>query len=61
MKWRGISTEEVGQTLTNPDVTVPTENERKNVFKIIGDRYIKVTYKELKDEVLIISAVDKSN
>lgn len=32
---------------------------RINVYKVIGERYIKVTYKEFSEEVLIISIVDK--
>jgi len=32
---------------------------RINVYKIIGKKYIKVTYKELPDEILVISVVDK--
>ena len=61
MKWRMISQVEVEQTLKEPDKTEPTIEGRKNVFKAIGNRYIKVTYRELKDEILIISVVDKSN
>ena len=38
-----------------------TKEGRRNAFKAIGDRYIKVTYRELQDEILIISVVDKSD
>lgn len=61
MKWRRISQDEVKQTLEEPEKTELTEEGRKNAFKAIGDRYIKVTYRELKDEILIISVVDKSD
>ena len=33
---------------------------RMNVYKTIGERYIKVTYKKLSHETLIISVVDKA-
>ena len=59
MKWRRISQAEVEQTLKEPEKTELTEQGRKSAFKTIGTRYIKVTYRELKDEILIISAVDK--
>lgn len=61
MKWRMISQAEVEQTLAESDKTEPAIEGRKNAFKVIGNRYIKVTYRELKDEILIISAVDKSD
>ena len=59
MKWRMISQAEVEQTLKEPEKTELTEQGRKNAFKTIGIRYIKVTYRELKDEILIFSEVDK--
>ncbi len=60
MKWRIISEEEVKLTLSSPDKTEQSIKGRINVYKTIGTRYIKVTYKEFPDEVLIISVVDKS-
>ncbi len=61
MKWRRISQVEVEQTIKEPEKTELTRVGRKNAFRAIGDRYIKVTYRELKDEILIISVVDKSD
>lgn len=46
--------------LSSPDKTEQSINGRINVYKTIGKRYIKVTYKEFSDEVLVISVVDKS-
>ncbi|KHE92017.1 MAG: DUF4258 domain-containing protein [Candidatus Scalindua rubra] len=60
MKWRRISEEEVALVFSSPDKTEQSVKGRINVYKTIGTRYIKVTYKELSDEVLIISVVDKS-
>lgn len=59
MKWRRISEEEVTLILSSPDKTEQSIKGRINVYKTIGTRYIKVTYKEFSDEVLIISVVDK--
>lgn len=59
MKWRHISEEEVHLVLGNPDKIEKSIRGRTNVYKIIGKRYIKVTYKESSDETLIISVVDK--
>ena len=47
--------------LSEPDKLKPIESGRVNAFKQIGDRYIKITYKELSEEILIISAVDKKD
>ena len=61
MRWRKISKDEVEKTLEKPDKTELTSEGRINAFKTIGNRYIKITYRELSEEILIISAVDKSD
>lgn len=60
MKWRKISEDEVNITVSDPDKTEQSVKGRTNVYKTIGARYIKVTYREFSDEVFIISVVDKS-
>lgn len=60
MKWRKISEGEVNLVLSSPDKTEQSIKGRTNVYKAIGPRYVKVTYKEFSDEILIISVVDKS-
>jgi hypothetical protein len=61
MKWRRISEQEVEAVLSNPDKMEETERGRTNAFKRLGNRLIKVSYKDLGKEFLIISAVDKSD
>ena len=46
MKWRRISEEEVFLTLENPNRVEESIKGRKNAYKSIGKRYLKVTYKE---------------
>ncbi len=60
MKWRSISEEEVYKTIENYDKIEESIKGRVNAYKSIGQRFIKVTYKESSDEILIISAVDKA-
>jgi len=60
MKWRRISEEEVYLTLENPDTIEISIRDRKNAYKTIGQRYIKVTFREFPDRILVISVVDKS-
>jgi hypothetical protein len=59
MKWRRISEEEVYSALKKPDKVEESIRGRKNVYKLIGARYSKVTYKEFSDQTLIISVVDR--
>ena len=59
MRWRRISEEEVSLAIENPDRIEESIRGRTNVYKLIGERYIKVTYKEFSDQTLVISSVDK--
>jgi len=59
MKWRDISEKEVLAALENPDRIEKSIMGRKNFYKLLGDRNIKVTCKEISEQVLVISAVDK--
>ena len=59
MKWRRISEEDVYIALKAPDTVEESVRGRTNVYKAIGERLIKVTYKKFSEEILIISIVDK--
>lgn len=61
MKWRRISEEEVIQVLQHPDVLENSIKGRINAYKAIGERYLKVTFKEFSEEILVISVVDKAS
>jgi hypothetical protein len=61
MKGRNISPEDVEAVIAEPEKVEPTERGRLNAFKRMGNRHIKVTYKDLADEILVISAMDKSD
>lgn len=60
MKWRGISEGEVFVVLEDPDRTDEPEKGRTNVYKKIGERVVRVTYKQTPGETLIISAAGES-
>ncbi len=45
--------------LTSPEKIEPTVHGRTNAYLHTAGRYLKVTYKETDDEILIISVVDK--
>jgi hypothetical protein len=57
MKERGVALDEVEEILTHPEYTAPSAKERKNAFGILNGRYLRVTYKEHSQELLIITVV----
>ena len=61
MKWRKISEDEVRNAILNPEEVQDSVKGRKNVFKHINKKWIKVTFKEEDDKITIITAIDKSN
>lgn len=46
-------------TLENPESMEDTIQGRKNAYRLIGDRFLKVTYKVEPYGILVISAVIK--
>ena len=59
MKWRRVSEEEVLSVLNNPDRLEETIGERKNAYKLLGNRSLKVTYKDEKSETVVITVIEK--
>ena len=59
MKWRKINENELRVAITNPDKLEDTLKGRKNAFKSIGGRILKITYKTENDNLLIITAISK--
>jgi ABC-type uncharacterized transport system substrate-binding protein len=59
MKWRKISENELRVATTNPDRLEDTIQGRKNAFKNIKGRLLKITYKHENDSILIITAISK--
>ncbi|MGV8059898.1 MAG: DUF4258 domain-containing protein [Smithellaceae bacterium] len=59
MKWRKISETDVMMTLENPERIEDTIQGRRNAYRLIGDKLLKVTYKIESNGILVISAVVK--
>lgn len=55
MKERGVSEEEAACVIVNPDSCEPSIKGRVNAFQFIHGRYIRVTYKEEADHILVIT------
>jgi hypothetical protein len=59
MKWRKIADEEVKEAINNPDKLEDTIRDRKNAFKTIKGRLLKITYKHEDDEITVITTIAK--
>jgi hypothetical protein len=59
MKWRKISENDVKTAINDPDTLTDTLKGRKNAFKIIDGRRLKVTYKPEGATFTVITAVVK--
>ncbi len=60
MKWREIRESEIKETINSPDRVETALFGRKNAYKNIGDKLLKVTYVEESSKIVIISVVDKN-
>ena len=60
MKWRDIDEKEVAETIEFPEKVEDASNDRKNAFKQIGKKWLKVTFRRESDMVVIITAIDKN-
>jgi len=60
MKWRDITEDEVKDTILYPESVEDSIKDRKNAFKHIGNKYLKVTYREESNKIIIVTVVDKN-
>lgn len=59
MKWRRISENEVRETVISPEKIEETIKGRKNAYKHVNNKWLKVTFKE-EFAITIITAIDKN-
>ena len=59
MRWRKITEAEVNDTLTEPDKIEESIKGRKNAFKHIGDKWLKVTFKEEDGAKVVVTVINK--
>ena len=59
MKWRRIGEREAQETMANPERVEDTVKGRKNVFKKVDGRLLKITYLTEKEEAIVITAIAK--
>ena len=60
MKWREINESEVIEVIKSPERIESSIFGRKNAYKNIGVKLLKVTYIEKESKIIIVSVVDKN-
>jgi hypothetical protein len=59
MKWRRVSEAEVLSVLDFPDRVEQSIDERRNAYKRVGDRLLKVTYVDEEGAAMVITVIEK--
>lgn len=59
MRWHRIDEHLIQRALEAPDWEEPSVEGRINRWKRIGERFLRVTYKEEPERIVVISAVIK--
>ena len=60
MKWRKIKVKDVEETISSPDRLEKSIKGRKNAFKLIRSKLLKITYKtEKNNDIIVIIAMVK--
>lgn len=60
MRWHRITEIEVELALKAPEFLEPSGENRLNAWMKSSDKFLRVTYKEESDRLLVISAVKKN-
>ncbi len=60
MRWRKISEKDVKGVLAHPEEIKNSTGDRKNAFKHINEKWLKVTFKKADSKTIVITVTDKS-
>lgn len=55
MKERGVTEGEADTAIREPDYTEQSVKGRTNAYKFIGGRFLRVTFKEEAEDILVIT------
>lgn len=55
MKEREVAEEEVEAAINEPDYVEASVKERQNAYKFIGNKFLRVTFKEETSNILVIT------
>lgn len=61
MKWRRVSEAEVLSVLNVPDRIEQSIDDRRNAYKLVSNRLLKVTYVEEAGDVVIVTVIEKES
>jgi hypothetical protein len=61
MKWRRISEADVLKVLDAPEHEEESIHERRNAYKKLGDRLLKVTYVAQEGDVVVVTVIEKES
>ena len=59
MKWRNISATETIAVLEQPDREEQSKGNRINAYRLLNDRFLKVTYKREGSDVMVVTVIEK--
>jgi len=60
MKWREVAEDEIKDTILYHEDIEDSTKGRKNAFKHIGNKWLKVTFKQEVDKIIVITVIDKN-
>jgi hypothetical protein len=61
MRWRGITEQDVSACLGSPGFTEPASEGKQNAWLKVGERFLRVTYRQEAHRTVVITAVLKRN
>ncbi|MBI4619854.1 MAG: hypothetical protein HY739_06805 [Desulfobacterales bacterium] len=59
MKWREVAEDEIKDAILYPKDIEDSIKGRKNAFKHVGNKWLKVTFKQEDDRIIVITVIDK--
>jgi hypothetical protein len=59
MKWRNVSATETVAVLEQPDREEKSTSNRINAYRLLNDRFLKVTYKREGSDVVVVTVIEK--
>ena len=59
MKWRNVSATETIAVLEQPDREEKSTSNRINAYRLLNDRFLKVTYKREGSDVMVVTVIEK--
>jgi hypothetical protein len=59
MKWRKVSEADVVKALETPERTEMSIGKRINVYKLVDNRLLKVTYVRENSDTVVVTVIEK--